>query len=93
MAERKIRANYVNMIDSMTTFCTRVGSISDDIRNSAVTCQSVLGEEDSGIQAICAKVQQIQQRYSQLVEQARDLKDKIQEDLDRMDREQQIWND
>lgn len=93
MADKMIRSNYVSMIESLTNFSTRVSAISANMQESVSACRQALGQEDSGIQHICAQVQQAQEAYAQLAQSARSLKDQIEEELNQMDREGAIWDD
>jgi len=93
MADRKIRTNYIHMLSSLSTFCTRIGNISESLHNAATACGSALGQEDSGVQAICKDVQKIQQKYADLAMEAKKIQDALLEDLQLMDKEAQVWKE
>ena len=84
-------ANYSAMISALYTFASNVYTASSEMQTLASACAQVLGEEDSGVKEIYAKVRACQLQYAEATAQAKKIAAAMQEELDEAKREEAAW--
>jgi len=93
MANRVIEANYENMITALQTSAKEIYNDATQLLTYASTCASALGEGDTGAANILANVQKAQQSYAECSAEAMNIAAAMQEELEEMQKERDVWAD
>ena len=91
MAERVVVANYENMIESLSNCAQKIYSDAEELLNQANVCASALGDSDSAVPQILQKTAECQQKYAECAATAMDIARAMQEELEQISQEAQVW--
>lgn len=91
MAERVIESNYGEMISALYTFASNVYTKASEMQTVASVAASALGDEDSGVAETYKKLRECQLKYCEAVDMAKHIAATMQEELDEIKKEREIW--
>ena len=83
---------YAAMISALNAFASNVYTAASEMQTLASVCAQVLGEEDSGVKEIYAKVKACQLQYAAATTQAKKIAASMQEELDDAKKEESVWS-
>lgn len=91
MAERVVVANYENMIESLSNCARKIYDDAAELFSQANICASALGDSDSAVPQIIQKATECQQKYAECAATAMDIARAMQEELEQISQEAQVW--
>ena len=91
MAERVRVENYENMIEALSGCAQKIYDDAAELLNQANICASALGDSDNAVPQILQKVTECQQKYAECAGQAMDIAGAMQEELEEMAKENDVW--
>lgn len=91
MADRVVVANYENMIDALSSCARKIYDDAAELLNQANICASALGDSDNAVPQILQRVTQSQQKYAECAATAMDIAKAMQEELEQIREEAQVW--
>lgn len=91
MAERVIVANYENMIGALSSCAQKIYDDATELLNQANICASALGDSDSAVPQILQKTTECQQKYAECAATAMNIARAMQEELEQISQEAQVW--
>lgn len=92
MADRVDIQSYENMISALTSGAQKIYEGAAQLMGYAQTCQSALGDEDKAIPEIVGRVSTCQAKYAECSGIAMDIAKAMQEELEEMMQEDQVWS-
>lgn len=91
MADRVSRVNYENMIEALSGCAQKIYADAAELLNQANICASALGDSDNAVPQILQRVTECQQKYAECAGVAMDIASAMQEELEEMAKEDQVW--
>lgn len=91
MANRVSEQNYENMIEALVGAAHKIYGCAEQMMGYANTCASALGDGDEAIPKILENVTTAQQGYSECAASAMQIAQAMQEELDEMRKERDVW--
>lgn len=91
MADRVNKVNYENMIEALSGCAQKIYNDAAELLNQANVCASALGDSDNAVPQILQRVMECQQKYAECAEVAMDIARAMQEELEKMAKEDQVW--
>lgn len=91
MADRVVRVNYENMIEALSGCARKIYDDAAELLNQANVCASALGDSDNAVPQILQRVTECQQSYAECAATAMDIAKAMQEEVEAMAREDDVW--
>ena len=92
MADMVNVQNYEDMIDALNTAANNIQNTSEDMASLVNTCVQALGDSDTGAEYLATQTGETIQGLYECVATARDIASAMQEELDAMREENNVWN-
>lgn len=84
-------AKYEAMISALYRFASEVYNTASEMQTHALVCTQALGEEDKAVPEIYKKIKECQLKYAEVTDQAKDIAEAMQAELDEQRKEDAVW--